>query len=481
MASEKSFLWNPESLGSDVFIKMPEDPSSQAGKSPQRTPGPCPPSYASFGDTGTTVSVNAYGHIMQISRYLGVGLSGFFCVDLESYPRPYYVQSRMEKLMSSSRTSDEGIRLDLFEWEDFPNAPELGFMYDRWPRYVFKNIPREKDKKKTEKKASVKVDENDFWLSTQYFCSENTVVQTYLLRDCNDKDSDRTVKLRQLQLAQNIVIRTVNFVDGSSYDEYPQRPNFPQYVCASKDHMFVIRKIPDDILKEGKKSKKQLPPVAVALQISPFINNRPADIDDKYCITVEEEQYNLPHLEITIMYKFQLLSKDQLQVLDDIKPMDSASSEGKQVDYNDAKSEADTEVDETLPLNSTHDALQKVEAAANSLTQAPMEQREDTTLMENTGQPTEDGNNDRQSRKDTSCLADCFQSAKQALKSMQEQFCENPKFRKIAFSQNRFLDFIFRRNLEHILSVCSIPVGDDEMAVTCGDISGHRVGPRASL
>ncbi|KAK1656301.1 hypothetical protein BDP81DRAFT_19442 [Colletotrichum phormii] len=46
------------------------------------------------------------------------------------------------------------------------------------------------------------------------------------------------------------------------------------------------------------------------------------------------------------------------------------------------------------------------------------------------------------------------------------------------------LDFCLRRNLEHILSVCSIPVGDGEppaIALTCGDIDGHRVGTVASF
>ena len=55
-------------------------------------------------------------------------------------------------------------------------------------------------------------------------------------------------------------------------------------------------------------------------------------------------------------------------------------------------------------------------------------------------------------------------------------------------SEDQHLNFILWRNIEHILSVCSIPVGhvegtDDVMpvALTCGDISGHLVSTKASL
>lgn len=49
------------------------------------------------------------------------------------------------------------------------------------------------------------------------------------------------------------------------------------------------------------------------------------------------------------------------------------------------------------------------------------------------------------------------------------------------------LDGVLRRNLEHILSVCSIPTSIHEedkttaIALTCGDFDGHRVAPAASL
>ncbi|UKZ61637.1 uncharacterized protein TrAtP1_002895 [Trichoderma atroviride] len=70
-------------------------------------------------------------------------------------------------------------------------------------------------------------------------------------------------------------------------------------------------------------------------------------------------------------------------------------------------------------------------------------------------------------------------------------------YERMLFSEDEHLNFILRRNLEHILSVCSIPVEDFEenevfsapsdspyckaIALTCGDVSGHRIATTASL
>ncbi|KAF7680086.1 hypothetical protein GT037_001737 [Alternaria burnsii] len=57
-------------------------------------------------------------------------------------------------------------------------------------------------------------------------------------------------------------------------------------------------------------------------------------------------------------------------------------------------------------------------------------------------------------------------------------------FTRLELSRNVHMDFIMRRNLEHILSVCSIPTPQpdrDGIALTCGDISGHRIVNSASF
>ena len=67
-------------------------------------------------------------------------------------------------------------------------------------------------------------------------------------------------------------------------------------------------------------------------------------------------------------------------------------------------------------------------------------------------------------------------------------------FTALKLSEDVYLNFVMRRNLEHILSVCSIPApptchndgkssesAEDRIALTCGDMSGHRIVTSASL
>ncbi|KAK4070280.1 hypothetical protein Trihar35433_4747 [Trichoderma harzianum] len=60
-------------------------------------------------------------------------------------------------------------------------------------------------------------------------------------------------------------------------------------------------------------------------------------------------------------------------------------------------------------------------------------------------------------------------------------------FEMPVFSLDKRLNFNMRRNLEHILSVCSIPLSSDvngenpSIALTCGDVSGHRISATASF
>ncbi|KAL7895155.1 hypothetical protein HDV64DRAFT_104877 [Trichoderma sp. TUCIM 5745] len=61
------------------------------------------------------------------------------------------------------------------------------------------------------------------------------------------------------------------------------------------------------------------------------------------------------------------------------------------------------------------------------------------------------------------------------------------QFETLLFAKERHLGFVLRRNLEHILSVCSIPIGSPSetgivpIALTCGDMSNHRVMAGASF
>ncbi|KAF9874713.1 hypothetical protein CkaCkLH20_07850 [Colletotrichum karsti] len=71
----------------------------------------------------------------------------------------------------------------------------------------------------------------------------------------------------------------------------------------------------------------------------------------------------------------------------------------------------------------------------------------------------------------------------ETIKSLLKPRPQSHSFTKSEYS----FSFFLRRNLEHILSVCSVPVpmaGDEEspaIAFTCGDVDGHRVATAASF
>jgi hypothetical protein len=119
--------------------------------------------YASFGKDGVTATVNAHGHLLQITRYFGNKPSGFFCVDLDDISDPYCVTKRMEDLQSRVADPHKGMRLRVGESdaeEAKDEIPKMKFLHNRWPRFI-KRIPR-------------------FKLKVQYFISQNTVYQTYI-------------------------------------------------------------------------------------------------------------------------------------------------------------------------------------------------------------------------------------------------------------------------------------------------------------
>ncbi|CCD53640.1 hypothetical protein BofuT4_P136850.1 [Botrytis cinerea T4] len=80
--------------------------------------------YSSFGDGGTTATVNAFGQLMQFSTYLGPGKSGMFSVNHSSLSRPWYVRGRANQLDHMSRARNRTVRK---------------YVHCRWPRYEYQS------------------------------------------------------------------------------------------------------------------------------------------------------------------------------------------------------------------------------------------------------------------------------------------------------------------------------------------------------
>ncbi|KAF2636635.1 hypothetical protein P280DRAFT_552810 [Massarina eburnea CBS 473.64] len=444
----EEFLWSRSSLCKNIWIR---GEGFQEGKENVRGPN----AYASFGDEdGTTVSVNAHGHIIQISRYFGFGTSGFFCVTPSNLIEPYYVQDRMEEIMDLSQSTSRGFRLEFEELLDRTECtPILGFMYDRWPRYVhglrLEDTP---------------LPPNPFDMCIQYFCEKGTVFQRYLISteklsnpDCHkfkilasiditdlnfeteldyDRVSDETSSLDEFeddsedsQGTNHGPTQHVSDNHGASHDheiEHHEEHGDSQSNRGPLDYV-KWRRLTEEEQRDSKlDATNEVAPKYVALIIQASVGGENQEISRDGYVTlsdaIRKRADSTKRLEITIAYRLQLLEQ------------------------------APADIRRPRPRNT--------KANESMCPIAPM--------------------------------------AKVA--SVGNVLSPRNSFMKIQFSNDTQLDFVVRRNLEHILSVCSIRIwkkamlggakdeGQDDtdptskpIALTCGDISGHRVGPRASL
>jgi hypothetical protein len=120
-------------LRKEDIIGLPEEASKTVKSSA---------TYASFGDKGTTASINSYGAIMQMTQFLGAGTSGFFSVDQIGVEEPYHVMQRAQTLVDKCEYADgltwgtytdEGPR-KMIQIAESKTPWAMAFVQDRWLR-----------------------------------------------------------------------------------------------------------------------------------------------------------------------------------------------------------------------------------------------------------------------------------------------------------------------------------------------------------
>ncbi|OJD40288.1 mg2+ transporter zinc transport protein [Diplodia corticola] len=398
-------------------LQIPEDAQPEARNRP---------AYASFGSNGTTVAVNAPGNIMQISRYFGLGRSGFFCADSDFYWEPDFPNYRLEEFMEHMDNANKGFRLGL-ESLSIKNRPTFEFVYDRWPRFTFHHSqaarkstgelegPLTEDKVNMESREPVSGDRSSkpatqftgaqekeeqshpesLILSLQCFCYRETVFQRYVF-----DGRDSLPKATKWKINGGIPLRNLDFLDVSDFNS--SSDNYDWKLGYRKRSLIRIHEITDDVASEmgvTVPDQEQKPrPWAVALIITPFING-----------------------------KAQIVQQE----------------EGQKVCFS-----------KMIPVGRILSSRRNIRK-----------------IMGNT-------------------------FSREA----------NTPFKEVRFSNHHHLNFMIGRNLEHILSVCSIPIPEDldsdptisdaksgvissgdenlhtgPMAFTCGPLSGHRIDTASSL
>lgn len=343
--------------------------------------------YASFGDEGVTATANAYGNLLQFTRYFGNEPSGFYCVDLPDTPPPYLTALRLDKLRASYQDRNAGMRLEFEKSEgsedwtvNIKPPPIMKFIDDRWPLFV----------------AETPL----FNLNIQYTISKKTIYQQYSFELKNGRQIDN---IPNMLINADLLIRNLNFVE-SNIENNRGDPEKGETFYETRHDTRIIRK--HHSLQTGIADIS-----AVGLVIMPFIN-------DQYH-KIEEKHRNI----------YQIIpGHDVLQDLNKHRKM-------------------------VVTISYTLELM-----GSNGSSLAP----------DNVSKATQ---RSLQAKKDLS-------TAKSEMES---------KFETLLFAKERYLNFILRRNLEHILSVCSIPIGNPSetgivpIALTCGDISNHRIMAGASL
>lgn len=348
--------------------------------------------YSSFGDGGTTATVNAFGQLMQFSAYIGPGKSGMFCVDHTSISVPYLVRNRANQLKRMSRARNrDGMTYGVY-------VPDLilednlvrKYVHSRWPRYEFVG-----------EKAKV---------VNQWMVHDGVVLQQWRLTNLDTEEIST-----EIVFSKDMRIRDVQYQDSSGFNNISGSNYYPFLGPGNYSWIYLhklVDETPTSYTNEAEAFNN-----SIGVTVSVFIDGVAIKFDsnEEWTLTVKGNQTTEFVVAYKLIYSTSEVSKDWNRFLV-------------------AADEADVS---RLLLN---------EFESTRYRPIPLFSLGDPTLNVSASETTAWG--------------------------------------KIKSN----LDFIFQRHLEHLLTVCAIPIASYQdsnntsaVALTCGDISGHRICTSASL
>lgn len=496
---------------------------------------PNPLCAASFGDNGMTATVNAYGLLMQFGDYLGIGRSGLFTADHDYVDEPWYVVSRADDLdemtkAPSLRQESYGLSLGGSQLSLKPEQrPRLSWKQWRWPSY--------------------KYDREQFYDSSSSLTIDWMVHKKVLLQRCvldnganddveiairflkglrirdldhmagkeglgfNDKDNTRLEggpgpgRCSWIWRAPYPSSKTVQRVVGEE-DIEPETPaaiGKPKSVEESVDldstaepsdarrHPIEIRlgyfqhegvqppKIsiteatnkqdPDDLPDENGENTKETTndPRFVVVVAAVFVNGVPRQFES-------EQSWSSPQTWIEELRKGAQDAPDVTRRLEIITAYRMLLQTPSDVAWKDLVIKADEiDMDCFMKENSLRPEYLPSISGHISVPPSPPNKMDYETNLHKDQRVVKEGIN--KSGDDQEPEAAMSPTQVKHLLGMPQP----------SSSPSDHIEYLIWRNLEHILSVCSVPVGpkrDGEIqpiALTCGDLSMHRVCTSASL
>lgn len=382
---------------------------------------PNPQPYASFGDEGVTASVSAQGDLMQFSAYLGAGTSGMFSADQLETSEPYLVRWRMEELLQLGKDQTVVDYGLEIPYHKTENSSEDEYGND-WAPEIRMTFVHDRWPR-----HEYDCDDGQFKLTKQWMIHKKTVLQ-----QCLVENATQTPKTLSLRFHKGIHIRDLEYLDPSnsfndSSDGHVQRhgPNGYSWVlsrfCEEKEANQSGG--PSDLQDNSQKERRD----AVAVLVTIFIDGKAVhwgELEDN----IDEDIHDLNDIPLGGGSVVEVTTAYRMLLL---PAMGNRSWEQFLIHPDDAN------VDTFLA---------------------------DEGLILRPGLPLNVPDNLKQALLQKETIAGIPQNA---------------------LGTAKLINFLVRRNLWHILSVCSIPThseGDDpRFALTCGDISGHHVCTSASL
>lgn len=420
---------------------------------------------SSFGDNGTTASVSCYGGLVQLSQYLGLGKSGIFTLDNSNLDEPYSIITRAESL-------NDNCGLD-FDWEPRDTQclpkPRVKWINCRWPRFEYST--------KSTSGSNVAV-------VSQWFVHNNTVIQQLVFKNL---DGEKKPPIARVRLQRNQLIRESNYLDSKHVfnacregsDDYATSYT---YMSAPQGYGWVTQHYLDPQMVTSDPKLSDTLPSSVAAIRTVFINGEAWNEEEQSDRCLQGEQKHDIVLEKKIEHKedesLEIIMATKLIALPD-RPVDWR---------NFIISAREANVNQLLQ-EETHRLWGRLEWPSISLCDL------DPPLRDF------DGLHDRCSPMGQEGVQDGQQSAKPRRRRSMSQvtpssFAEAPESPS-GPPVRAYMEYINWRTLEHILSVCAIPLSPPSLieipkpqgpnvskrvavVLTCGDLSGHRVCTSAS-
>lgn len=418
--------------------------------------------HASFGDDGVTATVNACGDLMQFSRYLEAGSSGIFCADHMNTNEPYSVQERAEDLLLLSRDKSRqrftyGLRILGISMN---NCRHLGYVHDRWPRY--------------------EVEDKNLRLTIQWMVHEKTVLQECIITNTGETDKDVT-----MEFGKGLHIRDMDYLDPVVKFNDDWDGHVPVHGPNNYGWILAHPLKPKGTTEEKRPTKDSSP-----MQLMRLTSRKPtnATIDSykdmwgtsgnvKSPRVDNDENQDTIAVAISVFVdgsaiRFESPNQKPSEML--VKTIRRGTSievvsAYKMVRLTGSKASWD---DIMIPAD-VADVSKHLHSASKRFTAFSPCSYEPSG--EDHGQ--KEGDRSRQRMRNWTALVPG--GPPRGLLEIKDQ--------SVNQSLNH-IDFVARRKLEHILSVCAIPLRDPEdekdivpVALTCGDTSGHRVSSPASL